>query len=157
MDGGAISMTPAILLLLFGAVTAGMSLQIRVGTLRAPGSGFFPFYLGLLLILLAAIHLGQSRRAGQVLAGSAEAPSGSPAGSWRRVLSFLGAIALGIALLSVLGYPLVAFLLMSILLYLLGLQRWSAIVSIALCAAGASYLLFVRWLQIPLPKGWLGL
>jgi putative tricarboxylic transport membrane protein len=150
-------MTPAILLLLFGMVTAGLSLQIRVGTLRAPGSGFFPFYLGLLLFVLAAIHLGQSWRGGRVVVETQEADRGSPPGSWQRVLLFLGAVALGIALLSVLGYPLVAFLLMATLLYLLGLQGWSQIASIALCVAGVSYVLFVRWLQIPLPKGWLGL
>jgi uncharacterized membrane protein len=72
------------------------------------------------------------------------------------VLLFSTAIALGIALLSVLGYPTVAFVLMGALLYLLGLRGWLPIMGIALCAAGASYLLFVRWLQIPLPKGWFG-
>lgn len=150
-------MTPAILLLLFGAITAGLSCQIRVGTLRAPGSGFFPFYLGLLLILLAAIQISQSWRGRCASAETTQAPGGSPLGAWRRVLRFSAAIALAIALLSVLGYPTVAFLLMGALLYLLGLRGWAQIVSIALCAAGLSYVLFVRWLQIPLPTGWFGL
>jgi hypothetical protein len=150
-------MTPTIVLLLFGAVTAGLSLQIRVGTLRAPGSGFFPFYLGLLLILLATIHLGQSWRDGRVLAESQQAPSGFPAGAWRRVLLFLAAMTFGTGALPILGYPLVAFLLMGILLCILGVRRWPRIVVIALCTAGVCYVLFVRWLQIPLPTGALGL
>jgi hypothetical protein len=144
-----------MLLLLFGAVTVGLSLQIRVGTLRAPGSGFFPFYLGLLLILLAAIHLAQLWR------GSRNLPGGevgiAPRGSWQRVLLFLGAMALGTGLLTVLGYPLVAFLLMAFLLHILGVRGWVHVVVIALCAAGVSYALFVRWLQIPLPTAGFGL
>ena len=148
-------MTPAILLLLFGMVTAGLSLQIRIGTLRAPGSGFFPFYLGLLLVVLAAIHLGLLWRGGRSVSG--EEAGLAPRGSWQRVLLFLGAMSLATGLLTVLGYPLVAFLLMALLLYILGVRRWLHIVVVALCAAGVSYALFVRWLQIPLPMAGFGL
>ena len=148
-------MTPAILLLLFGVVTAGLSLQIRVGTLRAPGSGFFPFYLGLLLILLAAIHLAQLWRRGRDLPG--DEAGVAPQGSWQRVLLFLGATVLATGVLTVLGYALVSFLLMVLLLYILGVRRWLHIVVISLCAAGVSYVLFVRWLQIPLPTAGFGL
>ena len=148
-------MTAGILLLLFGAVTAWLSLQIRVGTLRAPGSGFFPFYLGLLLILLAAIHVAQLRRSGGALSGG---EGGNAHQSSRlRVLLFLAAMALGTGMLPVLGYPLVAFLLMILLLYILGVRRWSHLVTIALCTAGVCYVLFVRWLQIPLPTAAFGL
>ncbi len=148
-------MTPTIILLLFGAVTAGLSLQIRVGTLRAPGSGFFPFYLGLLLVVLAAIHIGQSWRWVRDLPG--DDAGAAPQGSWQRVLLFLGAMALGTGLLPILGYPLAAFLLMVLLLRILGVQRWSRLVAIALCTAGVCYVLFVRWLHIPLPTGAVGL
>ncbi len=144
-------MTAATLLLLLGAITSWLSLQIRVGTLHAPGSGFFPFYLGLLLIILAAVHLTRLRRASQNTSG-VDADGASP-GSWQRVLLFLGATVLVTGLFTVLGYAVAAFLLMALLLYILGTRRWLEIVIIALCAAGASYALFVRWLQIPLPTG----
>jgi hypothetical protein len=147
-------MTPAILLLLFGAVTAALSVHIRVGALRAPGSGFFPFYLGLLLALLAAIHLAQSRRRGRDL--PAEMADAARQGSWQRVLLFLGATALATGLFTVIGYPLAAFALMALLLYILGVRRWMRCLFIALFAAGASYALFVRWLQIPLPTAGFG-
>ena len=148
-------MTPAVLLLLFGVVTAGLSLQIRVGTLRAPGSGFFPFYLGHLLVLLAAIRLAQLWREGRSLPGGDQ--GAAPQGSWQRVLLFLGATVLATGLLTVLGYPVAAFLLMALLLHILGVRRWTHVVAIALCAAGVSYALFVRWLQIPLPMAGFGL
>jgi len=148
-------MTAGILLLLFGAVTAWLSLQIRVGTLRAPGSGFFPFYLGLLLILLAAIHVAQLWPSSGALPD--EEAGGVRQSSLQRVLLFLAAMALGTGLLPILGYPLVAFLLMVLLLYILGVRRWSRLVTIALCTAGMCYVLFVRWLQIPLPTAAFGL
>jgi hypothetical protein len=148
-------MIPALLLLLFGAVTAGLSFQIRVGTLRAPGPGFFPFYLGLLLILLAGIHLAQSWRWRSDLPD--DSAGAAPHGSWQRVLLFLVATVLSTGSLTVVGYPLAAFVLMALLLYVLGVRRLAHVVVIAVCAAGASYALFVRWLQIPLPTGRFGL
>jgi hypothetical protein len=142
--------TAGILLFLFGVVTAWLSLQIRVGTLRAPGSGFFPFYLGLLLVLLAAVHVARLWTNGGVRSGgeAADVRQGSP----QRVLVFLAAMALGTGLLPILGYPLIAFLLMVLLLHILGVRPWLRLVTIALCTAGVCYVLFVRWLQIPLPS-----
>jgi hypothetical protein len=73
------------------------------------------------------------------------------------VLAFTAAVAAATALLTPLGYPLVAFLLLVALLRILGLRPWWTAIAIALCTAAASSILFVRWLQIPLPRGWLGL
>jgi len=47
--------------------------------------------------------------------------------------------------------------LMVVLLEILGIRRRRDSVLIAFCTAVAAYVLFVRWLQIPLPKGWIGL
>jgi hypothetical protein len=59
--------------------------------------------------------------------------------------------------LNSLGYPLIAFLLMVSLLKILGMKRWSINILWSLTTAAASYFLFVQWLKIPLPKGWLGI
>jgi putative tricarboxylic transport membrane protein len=149
-------MAAGVVLLLFGAVTALLSLQLPIGTLRVPGSGFFPLALGLILAGLAACQILQLRL--RARRGTAEAaPGGTVDDSALRVLLFLGIMALATALLNRLGYPLVAFLLMVALLQLVGVRGWRDSVLIALLTAGACYLLFVRWLQIPLPKGWPGL
>ena len=143
-----------VMMLLFGVFTAVLSLQLPLGTPHRPGSGLFPLALGLILLGLAVCHLLQLRR-------STWSPAASPAaggqGSGLRVLLFLGAIGLATALLDILGYPVVAFLVMVALLEILGIRRRRDSVLIALCTAGAAYVLFVRWLQIPLPKGWIGL
>jgi hypothetical protein len=149
-------MAASIVVFLFGAVTLLFSLQLPMGTLHMPGSGFFPFLLGLLLMGLAACQTFLVwRRTG---AGTAESPAeGQATGSARQVVIFMGIIALATAALELLGFPLVAFLLMLALLKLLGVRRWRDSVLISLLTAGASYILFVRWLQIPMPTGWLGL
>ena len=149
-------MVASILVFLFGGITMLLSLQLPLGTLRMPGSGLFPLGLGLILMGLAACQILQPR-----LRAAASAKSGGGGGtadgSAHRVLVFLGIMALATALLDLLGFPLVAFLLMLALLQLLGARRWRDSALIALLTAGASYILFVRWLQIPLPKGWIGL
>jgi len=144
----------SILVFLFGGITMLLSLQLPLGTLRMPGSGLFPLGLGLILMGLAACQMLQPRLRA---AASAKSGGGTADGSAHRVLVFMGIMALATALLDLLGFPLVAFLLMLALLQLLGVRRWRDSALIALLTAGASYILFVRWLQIPLPKGWIGL
>jgi hypothetical protein len=147
--------TAAISLFAFGAITAALSLQYPLGTLRMPGSGFFPLVLGLALMGLAAGHgvrLHLARRA----AAAPAAPAAAPAdGAMPRVVLFMGAVAAATALLVPLGYALVSFLLMLALLWVLGLRRWHVCGLIALGSAAASYLVFVQWLKIPLPSGWI--
>ncbi len=145
----------AVAMLLFGVLTAALSLQLPLGTLHRPGSGFFPLLLGLLLMGLAAAHLTQAWRSPPELPGAAAAPA--RLGSLGRVLIFLGAIVLATAFLERLGFPLMAFLLMVALLEILGVRRRRDSVLIAVCTAIAAYVLFVHWLQIPLPRGWIGL
>jgi hypothetical protein len=148
-------MVAGVALLLLGVVTTLLSLQLPIGTLHAPGSGLFPVALGLFLVGLSVCHLIHLHLAGPNTPTHAEDHRDD--GSTWRVLSFMGVMILGTASLTALGFPMVAFLLMAGLLYVLGLRRWQHVILIALCSAVASYLLFVRWLQIPLPKGWIGL
>jgi putative tricarboxylic transport membrane protein len=149
-------MAAGLLLFLFGGIATLLSLQLPIGSLRGPGSGLFPLALGAILMGLAACHLLHLQLSRRASTAKTEAPA-TPAGDIRRVLLFLGVVGLATALLEPLGYPLVTFLLMAALLELLGLRQRRVSLVIALLAAGASYLLFVKWLQIPLPKGWIGL
>jgi hypothetical protein len=144
-----------ILIFLFGAVTAYFSLKIPLGTFRAAGSGLFPLGLGILLMGLSIVFLikayvqGQPNREKKQLS---EVPR-----SVKQVVLFIGAIALATLLFKPLGYPLMWFLLLFALLRILGVRRWAYNLSLSLLTATGAYFLFVLWLQIPLPKGWIGL
>ncbi|MDI6726099.1 MAG: tripartite tricarboxylate transporter TctB family protein [Smithellaceae bacterium] len=145
-----------IVFFLFGMAVIIMSLQLSIGTFRVAGTGLFPLCLGILLMILSGIfilNLFFHREAG----GGKKAPPPEITGSAKRVILFLGAVALATALLNPLGYLLTSFLLLLSLLGLLGMTRWIPRLLISLIAAGASYLLFVSWLKIPLPKGWPGI
>jgi len=141
-----------IAILAFGAITVLLSLQLPIGSLHAPGSGLFPAVLGVILIGLAGCHLVLQRRT-----PAAPAEPQSDSGGRLRVILFFGAIAAATALLSILGFPAVAFLLMLALLEVLGMRRRRDSLLIALITAVGAYALFVGWLKIPLPRGWLGL
>jgi len=146
-------MAAAVALFLLGAAAVYFSLQLPLGTLRAAGSGLFPLILGVLLMGLSGCHAVQFLLASRSAAGAArERPE-----SYRRVFLFLGVVAAATALLPVAGFPLVACGVLFALMEILGVRPRALSLLVSLCTAGFSYLLFVRWLQIPLPKGWLGL
>jgi putative tricarboxylic transport membrane protein len=147
--------TGGILLFFFGAITAALSLRMPIGTFRAAGTGLFPLSLGLLLMVLASMFLlalrVQAAPQSQREAGTHEAPE-----SLGQMLLFLGAIILATLLLKPLGYPLSALVLLLALLRILGVTQWRVNLIISGVTTGVAYLVFVHWLKIPLPMGWLG-
>jgi len=141
-----------IVVFLFGSITTIFSLQMQIGTFRKAGDGLFPLCLGILLMFLSLLFILQV-----FFRQEAKGEKLQPvtAGSARQVLLFLGAVSLATALLNWLGYLLAALLLMLALLRLLGMRRWVPLTLFSVISAGAAHLLFVSWLKIPLPKGWL--
>jgi hypothetical protein len=151
-------MTAAIVLFLFGAATALASLALPIGTMRDPGSGFFPLLLGVLLAALAVAQGVSLHRERPKQAQAAPIPPAAPSSQrrdegTRRVLLFMGAVALAVALLPTLGYALTSLLLMLALLHILGVTSWLLIGTVSAATAIACYLVFVRVLGIPLPAG----
>ena len=149
-------MTAAVVLFVFGAITAGLALQFSLGTLRAPGSGLFPLALGVMLMGLAA---GQAILLYRARPGPAPKRADGVPVPWlddaaRRVLLFMCAVAFATALLPWAGYAIGGFILVLALLRILGERRWKVAGSIAAVTAIACYVVFVRWLNIPLPSGW---
>ncbi|MBS3905703.1 MAG: tripartite tricarboxylate transporter TctB family protein [Syntrophaceae bacterium] len=145
-----------IVIFIFGAITVLLSIRMPIGTFRMAGAGLFPLCLGILLMALSGIFLLRFL----FKKWQSEKKEGSPSeipGSVMQVLFFMGAMILATLFFKILGYPLVSFLLMVALLRILGMKQWTFNISLSLITAIVSYFLFVQWLKIPLPKGWLGL
>ncbi len=140
---------------LLGGITVLLSLRMPIGTFRAAGTGMFPLILGILLMILSGafiLRIFLQGRKGQVEKASVES-SGSP----MQLILFLGTMALAALFFNRLGYPLTSFLLLVALLRILGVKRWGPNILISVVTAVGSYFLFVKWLNIPMPKGWIGI
>ncbi len=144
-----------VLVFLFGAATVYYSLRMPIGTFRAAGSGLFPLGLGILLMGLSSVFVVKSWVMGRPAEG--KEPRSEVPRSTMRVLVFTCTIALATLLFKDLGYPLLSFLLLLALLRILGVRRWATLLSLSLLTATGAYFLFIVWLKIPLPKGWIGL
>ncbi len=144
----------SVIFFLFGGVAVALSCRMPVGTFRAAGSGLFPLLLGMLLMLLSALFFLKSLR---LNAAAGETCPVKQRELLLPVVVFMAIMAAAVLLLTPLGYPAVSFLLMVGLLRTLGFKRWPLNLGLSALTAAGSYLLFVRWLSIPLPKGFMGL
>jgi hypothetical protein len=148
-------MIGGIVLFLFGVVTTFLSLRMEIGTFRAAGTGLFPLALGILLMLLSGAFLleqfSEKPKTAKIERGSGFSQS------TLQLILFFGTMALATLFLGKLGYPVVAFLLLMVLFRILGMKHWSSNLLLSFATAAFSYILFARWLKIPLPKGWIGI
>jgi hypothetical protein len=145
-----------IVLFFFGAVTTILSLKMDIGTFRMAGTGMFPLFLGILLMLLSGIFILKiffQGKEGRVKKEASIESSGAPI----QLILFLGTMVLVTLFFNQLGYPLTSLLLMLALLRILGIKRWGLNILISVVTAVGSYFLFVKWLNIPMPKGWIGI
>ena len=127
------------------AIVQGVALQL--GTLSRPGPGFFPFWGGVVLGVLALVLLATSlgRPAAIELSGLRS----------RRLLVVVVALLGYVVLLEPLGFGTVTFLFL-LLLFRLERRGWMVSAVAALGGAAASYALFQLWLKTQLPVGPLG-
>ena len=145
-----------IVILLFGGATVLLSLKMPIGTFRMAGTGMFPLFLGILLMFLSCLLL--LKLFYQVKKTTVRKdPVSEVRGSPIHLTLFFGTMVLATAFFNQLGYPLASFLLLVALLRTLGMKQWILNILLSLTMAVASYFLFVQWLQIPLPKGFIGL
>lgn len=132
----------------FGAFVVWSGQDLGIGTYSAPGSGFLPFWAGL---LICAFALG-------IVAASVRHP-GAPIGSlwhdarWQKVLLFVISLALYAALLDRIGFLLATVPLLLILLRAVDPVRWRLAVPIALVATIGTWWVLKRALLIQLPSG----
>ncbi len=144
-----------VVIFLFGAITALLSLRMPIGTFRMGGTGLFPLCLGIILMILSGVFILTiffQGREGRVKKASIES-SGSP----MQLILFLGTMVLAALFFNRLGYPLTSLFLILGLLRILGMKRWGLNILISVVTAVGSYFLFVQWLNIPMPKGWIGI
>lgn len=123
--------------------------RINPGTLSSPGSGFFVFYLGIILSFLSILLFYKGVR-------SRFAETRNPieiAGRWKRLLFGLALfVSYAFALKSV-GFIICSFVLLILLFRVVEGRSWRSTLLISIICTVVSYLVFAKYLGVPLPKG----
>ena len=120
-----------------------------------PKSGFFPFWLSVVMVLACALLIVQAlrQRAGV-------RPFVTRA-QLRPVLAVLVPATAMVALMEVAGLYVAAALYIAFYMRWVGRHRWLTIVVLALGIPIVTFVIFERWFLVPMPKGpleaWLGL
>jgi putative tricarboxylic transport membrane protein len=140
--------TAALLLAFAVAFSVGALKQYQWWGSGGPGPAFMPFWLGLVMALLALSMLLRSLK--QKDPGAAWLPRGE---GLRDMLVVLAATVAFIALLKVTGMIIGTAVYLAFLVRYLGRHRWWVTLAIALAAAGFNWLVFVHWLRVPMPEG----
>jgi putative tricarboxylic transport membrane protein len=140
--------TAALLLAFAVAFSAGALKSYQWWGSGGPGPAFLPFWLGLVMSLLALGLLIRSIR--QTHPGESWLPRGE---GLRDLLVVLGATIAFVALLNVLGMVIGTALYLAVLIGYLGKHRWWVTLCVAVAAAGFNWLVFVHWLRVPFPEG----
>lgn len=137
---------------LFGIVYLVAVLQLPMGTLAKPGSGFFlVFIVGLWFV--SCLGIGLEALPMKEAAKQIDWPRGVEA--WR-LLQVIGGGVVYVVMLIVAGYVIAAVVISLIALRAMGGFRWYVNVGIAVAMGLGSYLLFDTLLKVPLPRGiWL--
>lgn len=120
----------------------------------SPGAGFFPFWLGVSLLILSAVLLFNST---VLKFHKSEANPFPERHALLRVLSILGILLFSLLLLEYLGFLLTMGLLVALLLILIEQYRWYSAILISAVMVIAVYTIFKTWLGVPLPPGLLHL
>lgn len=123
----------------------------------APGAGFLPFWLGLVLVALVAAFLLTTRAPGARgvhATGGAPDTGGAPAPvSARKVAAVAAGLGACIVLIGWLGFAVSSALFLLFLLRGVERRRWGVSSGVALGTTAGLYLIFQTWLKVPLPRG----
>jgi putative tricarboxylic transport membrane protein len=139
----------ALFFLLISLISLGQGYRIKIGSLSAPGAGLFPFYLGLFLFLVSLFLFLKSFKA-------------RPAGKeerimfgrrWPQLLLALAVFVGYVVALKPLGYLICSLLFL--VLFFKGIEgrSWRSTLVISVICTVVSYVVFAKYLGVPLPKG----
>ena len=138
----------AAVLLVFGLVAVSQARGLKLGSVAAPGPGFFPLGLA---IAFSLVSLGLLVTAFRTPSGAV--PPRADVGGRLKVAGALGALLLYALTLESLGFPLATFGLLLFFFKVLQRQRWLVAVGGSLMTSLATYLIFKLWLGVNLPAG----
>jgi hypothetical protein len=134
------------LFFLFGCLVVLEASKLEFISSYGAGSGFFPYWLGIAIVILGAVVTLHAWR------NPAGADSSAPVTWSAKKLIALALLVSFILTLEWIGFVTAFSFMVALLLKLEG-ENWRKAVSVALAAGGSFYLFFIRLLAVNLPAG----
>ena len=132
----------------FGVVVIAGSIQAGIGWgAEGPRAGFFPFYVGLSILIASAINLAQT------IATETPVRLFAEWNQLRQVMSVVIPTAIYVALVPYIGIYVASALLIATFMKWLGSYRWPQVLAISIGVPLMTFAIFERWFLVPLPKG----
>lgn len=132
---------------ILGLIVIAGSLQVGIGWgAEGPKSGFFPFYVGLAIVVSSALnfrHALKSER-DRLFAYFSQLA---------QVAAVVGPTAVYVIAIPFAGMYLPSIVLIAGFMKLLGRYRWPASIAVSVGVMAATYVIFEKWFKVPLPKG----
>jgi len=152
-----VELVVAALILLLGAVVIYDSLRLGIRWAdEGPQAGYFPFYIGLLLCLSAALVFGRALRD---VASRAKAFVTLEA--LAQILQLLVPSIVYVVLIKYIGIYVASTVFIAYFMRRLGKYGWPITLGVSVGVSVVFFALFEGWFKVPLPKGplesWFGL
>jgi hypothetical protein len=138
----------ALATIVFALIVIGGSLRVGIGwAFDGPRAGFFPFYLGLLILIAGTFNLFQS------IVSPARAKLFAEWSQLGQVLSVVVPAAIYVVLVPWIGIYAASMLLIAVFMKRIGRYGWKLALPIAVGVPLITFIVFERWFLVPLPKG----
>jgi putative tricarboxylic transport membrane protein len=150
----AAELVTASVLILLGGIVLFDAVRLGFGWgPDGPRSGFFPFWLALIMVVVCVAIIAQAVRRAENKSFVSREQLGS-------VLKVLWPALAFVALIRFVGLYVSAALYMGFYMRWVGRHSWATVVLIALGVSIGAFLVFEKWFLVPMPKGpleeWLG-
>ncbi len=146
--------TGGLFWLLFGCAAIYGGLELELGTMQEPGSGFLTFVAGSFVACMALIIIIQSYRTDSAVnARVADLWKGL---KWKRAVAITILIALFIVSFETLGFFVCSLALLIVIMRWLEGLNWKLCLLVPSIAIGTTYIVFKFFMNISLPAGIFG-
>lgn len=139
--------TAALTFFIVALAAAAKAFDIGFGSIDAPGPGFFPFWLAVLMAVVAACYYAANR------GDDGAAPRPQAEGWFRRPAVAVAIMLVYIQTLDYLGFATATFLLYAAWQRGVERERWPRAGLVAVIGTASVYILFAVLLGLPVPRG----
>lgn len=133
---------------ILGLITVLGSLRVGIGWGdEGPKAGFFPFYIGLIIIIASAVNFAN------LFVGEKEYGVFASWDQLGKVVSVVIPTAIYVGILPYIGIYVASALLIAAFMRWFGKYRWTMAVAVGVAVPIMAFVMFERWFLVPLPKG----